>query len=318
MSSMQRKVILDCDPGIDDAVALCLGLAAEEFDVLAVTGVEGCVSADQANRNVQYLLSQLDPAKWPRIGSASHADDAPAVDTRYLHGDDGLGNVGSTTAAPHHPHPSEKLIGDLVRAYPNQVTIIALGPTTNIARAFRRDPGLEGLVDRLIVMGGAVDGVGNITANAEFNVHFDPGSARHVLASRTTKTLIPLDVTRQVQWTLDLLEQLPDVGSRLGRLLRRMLPFAYRSYRQRLGQECILLNDAVALMAALEPDLFSTEGMAGDVEVSGELARGMVLFDQRHPQEWRANMEVAREVDVDRLRERFVTRLRRAAVFFRD
>lgn len=321
MESVSRKIILDCDPGIDDAVALCIALAADDVDLLAVTAVEGCVSADQANQNIQTLVESLDPPKWPRMGSASSAEGAPAVDTRYLHGDDGLGNLttgGTNHAAFHHRHGSDKLICDLVRTYPNQISIVMLGPATNLARALRRDPGIEGLIDRVVMMGGSVSGIGNITPTAEFNVFFDPHSARHVLQSRTTKTLVPLDVTRQVPWYLDLMDSLPDASSKLGRLLRKMLPFAFRAYRQQMGQEGIYLNDVIGLLAFLEPDLFGTESMAGDIEVSGELSRGMTLFDRRSQPEWRPNVEVVTSVDETRLRERFLLRLRRAAHRFMD
>ena len=318
MENSTRKVIIDCDPGIDDAVALCLALAADDIDLVGITGVEGCVSADQANRNIQTILEHLDPDKWPRVGSASATAGAPAVDTRYLHGDDGLGNLGSTGTAYHHPHGSDKLICDLVRLYPNEVSLVMLGPATNVARAFRRDPGIESLVNRLVIMGGAVDGIGNITANAEFNFYFDPESARSVLNSRTTKLLVPLDVTRQLAFYLDLLDVLPDQSSRAGLLLRRMLSFAFRAYRQRMGQEGILLNDLVALLAFLEADLFETESMAGDVEIAGELSRGMTLFDRRSPAEWRPNVEVARAVHESDLRDRFLLRLKRASNRFTD
>lgn len=318
METKTRKIILDCDPGIDDAVALCLALAADDIDLLAITAVEGCVSADQANRNVQVIFEQLDPAKWPRIGSATPTPGAPAVDTRFLHGDDGLGNLGPGGSAYHHPHGSDKLICDLVRAYPNEVSIVMLGPATNVAKAFRRDPGIESLVDRLVIMGGSVEGVGNITANAEFNVYFDPESARQVAHSRTTKTLVPLDVTRQIPFYLDLMDTIPDSTSRLGRLLRQMLPFAFRAYRQRMGQEGIFLNDVIALLAFLEPDLFEAESMAMDVEVSGDLSRGMTLFDRRPHPEWRPNAEVVRSVNEPLLRERIQLRLRKAGVLFAD
>ena len=321
METVLRKVILDCDPGIDDAVALCLALAADDIELLGVTAVEGCVSSDHANQNIQTILELLDPPKWPRVGSAIPAEGAPAVDTRFLHGDDGLGNISNSEpqhSMYHHRHGSDKLICDLIRAYPNEVNVVMLGPATNFARALRRDPGIESLVNRVVMMGGSINGVGNITATAEFNVFFDPLSARTVLNSRTTKTLVPLDVTRQIPWYLDLMETLPDTSSRLGRFLRRMLPFAYRAYRQQMGQEGIFLNDAVALLAFLEPDLFETEPMACDVEVTGELTKGMTVFDRRSQPEWRTNVEVVCSVDEQNLRERFLLRLKKAAARFTD
>lgn len=309
---MTRKVIIDCDPGIDDAVALCMALFDPRLDVLAVTACEGCVSADQATRNLQAIIERIDPVRFPRIGCASPAEDAPAVDTRYLHGDDGLGNSGFQVSRLQHRHPSEKVIADVIRANPGDVTIIALGPLTNLARSFQRDPGLPGLVDRVLMMGGCLNGIGNITPAAEFNIYYDPKSARSIFRSRTTKTLIPLDVTRQVILNIDLLNDLPASHTRIGSFLRKILPYAFRTFHQQLGQESITLNDAIAVMAATESGLFETEELAGDVETTGELTRGVTVFDRRVKTDLRPNMEVATGIDAEKARDLLRTQLKRA------
>ena len=157
--------------------------------------------------------------------------------------------------------------------------------------------------------GGSLTGVGNITPAAELNFYFDPHSARTVLKSRTTKTLIPLDITRQVSFGLDMLDELPSVDSRIGFFLRQMLPFAFRSYRQQLGQETITLNDAIGALAVVEPELFKFEMMAGDVETEGELTRGVSVFDRRVMPEWRPNMEVATEINVVAARQYIIDQL---------
>jgi len=293
---MSRKVILDVDPGIDDAVAIALALFDPRLEVVAVTAVAGNVGAEQATRNVQAIIEQLDPPRWPRVGAAVQPERDPMVDARHLFGADGLGNSDFPVAELHHQHPSEKVITDEIRTAPEAITIIALGPLTNIAHALRRDPGLATQVGQLIIMGGTVKAPGNITPAAEFNIYCDPRAAREVFRSRTTKTLIPLDVTSQVVMTFDLLDQVPDEASNVGRFLRRILPFAFRSHRQVLGLEGIHLHDAVAVLAATNPELFSTERMAGDVETSGELTTGATVFDRRRIPEWRPNMDVATEV----------------------
>jgi inosine-uridine nucleoside N-ribohydrolase len=294
---MPRKVIIDCDPGIDDAVALCMALFDPRLEVLAVTAVAGNVSADQATRNVQSLIEQLDPPRYPRLGAASPMESLALVDNRPLYGEDGLGNVGLVSSKLARQHPSEKLICDEVRAAPGEVTLICLGPLTNIAAAIAREPQLISMLGRLVIMGGAVNGIGNVTSAAEFNVYYDPHSARQVFRSPTTKTLIPLDVTSQVTWSLDFLEQLPPESSRAGNLLRKILPHLFRTYRRDLGQEGIQLPDAVTLAAALHPELFGTRDMTGDVETAGELTLGATVFDRRATAHQRGDMEVAVEVD---------------------
>ncbi len=243
---MPRKVIIDCDMGTDDAVALCMILFDSRWEVLAVTATEGTVTADQANNNLQSIISELDPVRYPRIGMAHSAEDAPPVDTRFLYGEDGLGNAGFEASKLQHALPAERLMIDSVRAYPDEVTILCLGPLTNLARAFQRDPMMPAMVDQIIMVGGSLDGRGNISPCAEFNFYFDPMSARTVIRSRSTKTLIPLDVTRQVKFGMGLLEELPKEDTRAGHFLHQILPYAFRAHRQQLGLERITLNDAVA------------------------------------------------------------------------
>ena len=306
---MARKVIIDCDPGIDDAVALAIALFDPRLDVVAVTAVAGNVAAEQASRNVQAIIEQLDPPRYPRLGVATAPDHSPATDARYMHGDDGLGNTGFEVSRLHHQHPSEKVICDALRADPDRVSLLCLGPLTNVARAFQRDPELPTVVDRVIMMGGCVDGIGNVTAAAEFNIHQDPASARIVFNSPVTKTLIPLDVTRRVRATLSFLDTLPPESTRVGRFVRKILPFIYRAYHQRLGQESIHLHDTVALLAALEPELFEFAEMAGDVETQGELTMGTTVFDRRLNPVWRTNMDVAIGVEPKQAYEHIVRAL---------
>ncbi len=293
---MGRKVIIDCDMGIDDAIAICMTLFDPRLEVLAITATEGCVAADQANHNLQAIISELDPIRYPRLGMAGNCDNAPAVNTSYLFGEDGLGNTGFEVSQRQHALTSEKLIGDIIRAHPDEVTILCLGPLTNVAKAFKRDPSLVGSVDQIAMTGGSTSGKGNISAAAEFNFYFDPQSAREVLNCRATKMLLPLDVTEQVSFGLGVLDELPEQSSRLGHFLRQILPFVFRAYRQQLGRETINLNDAIGALALLEPQLFGFEMMAGDVETQGELTRGTLVLDRRAQPESRPNVNVATSV----------------------
>ena len=306
---MPRKVIIDCDMGIDDAVAICMLLFDSRFEILAITASEGCVPADQANNNLQAMVSILDPNRYPRLGMASPADHAPPVDTRYLYGKDGLGNSNFEASMRHHALPAEKLIIDIVRANPDNVTILCLGPATNLARALQREPNLATQIDQIVMTGGSMDAQGNVTACSEFNFYFDPASAKTILDSRTTKTLIPLDISRQVNFGLDFLDQLPADTTRCGSFLRQILPFAFRSYRQHLGLETILLNDAVGALMLLEPDLFESELIACDVETEGLLTRGVLVSDRRNLPEGRPNVNVATGVMADQVRQFIVDQL---------
>jgi inosine-uridine nucleoside N-ribohydrolase len=294
---MPRKVIIDCDPGIDDAVALTLALFDPRLEVVAVTAVAGNVPADRATQNVQAIVERLDPPRYPRLGAAAPPDDAPYADGRHLHGPDGLGGAGLAVSQLARQHPADKLMADECRSAPGDVTIVCLGPLTNVARALTRDPDFVNQVGRLVIMGGSVRGVGNVTPCAEFNIHADPASARAVFKSPLTKTLIPLDATDPVVWTFDFLDKLPPDTTRAGKLLRATLPYLYRSHRQHLGLESIRLPDAIALTAVVHPELFRTEELVGDVETAGEITTGATIFDRRPQCSHRADIEVALECD---------------------
>lgn len=309
---MAKKIILDVDPGIDDAVALCLALEDPALDVLAVTATGGTVSPEQASINVQAIVELLDPPRLPRLGCAS-PDQMLRTDGRHLFGADGLCGAHFAVAKRHHQHSSVKVICDEVRAAPGDVTIIATGPLTNIAAALQQQPDLASLIGHLIIIGGTLSGPGNVTAAAEFNIYCDAEAARAVFQSQTTKTLVPFDLTSRVILNFDLLEKLPGEESPRGELLRKILPGAFRMYRQNLGVEGIHLHDAVAVIAAIEPELFTTERMYGDVETEGTLTHGVTVFDRRRLPESRPNMDVAIDMNTAAVTERIMQRLTQAA-----
>jgi purine nucleosidase len=149
---------------------------------------------------------------------------------------------------------------------------------------------------------------------ADFNFYCDPLSARKVVKSPATKTIVPLDVSCEVTFTFDFLEQLPPETTRAGKFVRAILPYAFRAQRQVLAQEHINLNDVAALVAVSNPELFETEMMAGDVETEGELTSGMLVFDRRPPsiREWRTNMEVVLRADANGVRDCVLRGLDRA------
>src|SRR5262245_8880246 len=191
---MPRKVVLVADPGIDGAFALALALHDPDLEVLGIAATAGNVDANQATQNIHVIVEQLDPRRWPRIGAALPVE--YDVDGRRLHGPSRFGNVSFPCARLHHPHPSDKLLIDLVRQDPKEVAVVVLGPLTVLARAIDRDPELPNLVQRLVCVGGAWHEPGNASAIAEFHFYCDPAAARQVLRCGAPLTLLPLDVMR--------------------------------------------------------------------------------------------------------------------------
>jgi len=309
---MSKKIIIDCDPGIDDTIALCMALFDPRLDVLAINAVAGTVEAEQATNNVAAIINMLDPPRYPRIGKATPAENASITDDQFLNGSDGLAESHFEPSGRQHLQPSEKVMVDLIQQHPNQITILCLGPLTNLARLVRWEPNILTLIDQIVISGGSVKHAGNATTMAERNIHYDPSSAQTVFNSATTKSLVPLDVTEEIRFGVELLDRLPSPGTHVGSLLRKLLPFAFRSAHQKLGEELIPLYDPTALMSILEPDLFSWEPMAGRVETKGELTRGMTVFDQRLRRSWPINMDVASEVDTLEIKEAIIRSIRYA------
>ena len=294
---MPRKVILDIDPGIDDAVALVMALFDPRLEVLAVTATGGNVPAEQATANLQALVGLLDPPRLPRLGLAP-TDTALPEKPFNMHGADGLGGIDLPRAQLHGGHVSEKVIWETLRAHPREITIVALGPLTNLSRVLTRDPSIVELIGEVVIAGGTVQGAGNVTPVVDFNFYCDPRAARHVVREPVTKTLVPLETTGQVIFGFDLLDQLPDESSRAGDILRRMLPHAFRAHRQLLGSEGISMHDVVALVAVTNPELFERTTVAADVETGGELTAGMLVVDRRTVRQWRPNLDLLVNCDV--------------------
>ncbi len=309
---MTRKIIIDCDPGIDDAVALTAALFDPRLDVLAITATAGTVAADQATTNVCAIVSALDPSRFPRIGKATPPEHAAVSDDLYLNGRTGLGTFSAGESHRQHLPASEKVLAELLRQHPDEITVVCLGPLTNLARLCQRDPGAINLIDKVVISGGACRVPGNATPVAEFNLHFDPDAANEVFASPTTKSLVPLDVAGEIQFGVELIERLPSKTSRAGQLLHATLPFAFRAAHQKLGCELIPLRDATAISALVEPELFEWTEMAGKVETQGVLTTGMSVFDQRLRPDWSVNMEVALSADFDGVKELILRSLRYA------
>ncbi|MCG8449246.1 MAG: nucleoside hydrolase [Pirellulales bacterium] len=293
---MARKVLLDVDPGIADAMALCLALSNPQLEVVGVTATGGNVTPRQASRNVQTIVEQLDPDRSPRIGAAD-LDQPLRTDGRQLCGTDGLCGADLRFAELHHRHPSVKVMADAIRSAPGEVTIIAGGPLSNVASLLQREPDLATQVGHLIIVGGTLHGPGDVTAAAEFNIYCDAEAARLVFHSPVTKTLLPLCVTSTVVLDYALLDQLTAGSTNAARVLQAILPGAFRAFRQRLGLEGIYAAEAVAVVSVLHAELLETDRFYGDVETAGGLTHGATVLDRRRIRPHQPNMDVAVQID---------------------
>ncbi|MFG0333551.1 MAG: nucleoside hydrolase [Maioricimonas sp. JB049] len=301
---MPEKLIIDADPGIGDAVAIALALLDPEIEVIGLTAVAGRTSGENATRNLQTLVSLIDPDRWPRIGcgdgNAVPVPKEPGTPNPLLmNGPTGLGDCESFTVGLHQRHESPKLLAELVKAEPHEITLLTLGPLTNVQLARDWHPDFLSDLKGLVCLGGSVADGGDVTAAAEFNVFADPESARDVLTSPATKTLVPRDVASRFMLSFESYDRFGlDDTTRLGRLLEHTVPFALRASRQHLGREGIELPELVAVAAISQPRLFERTSMSLDIELSGELTRGMTVFDRRDVARWQTNIDVLTAVDI--------------------
>jgi inosine-uridine nucleoside N-ribohydrolase len=298
---MARKVIVVTDPGLDGAFAVAAALLDPELEVLGLAATAGNVPADQATRNVQTLVEQIDPPRWPRLGAALPVE--YEVDATRLHGANGLGGVDFPCARLHHPHPSDKLVSDLARQYPKEVTLLLLGPATVLARALDRDAELAGLLQRVVVLGGTWHEPGDAGPVSEFHFFCDPAAARQVLRCGAPLTLLPLDVTRKIVFSPSDLLRLPADGPRAAAFLRRTVPHGISATAGLYGTEGFYLQDVLGVVAAARPEALTTKPVFADVETRGELTRGMCVFDARWSSKAKPNVEVATAVDAGAVRK---------------
>ena len=307
---MPRKVVLIADPGIDTAFAVALALHDPDLDVVGLIPCAGNVTAHRACQNVHILIDQLDPPKWPRTAAAlpiQYESDGTA-----LHGPDGLGGADFPATERHQQQAADKVLAELVRDHPRELTILCLGPATTIARAFDRDPDLPSLIDRLILVGGCWKEPGNAGAASEFHFSLDPLAVRRVLRSGLHPIIIPLDVTRRLVLSPSELLELPNPESRTCRFLRQIVPFGIRASSHLYGIEGFHLKDVLGVAAVSLPGSVTTEDRVVDVETKGELTYGMMVVDTRKSPVGRPSAQVGVEAAVGEIRQ-YMNRILKSA-----
>jgi purine nucleosidase len=298
---MSHKVVLITDPGIDGAFAVALALNDQSLEVLGLLATAGNIHAEQATKNIQILVEQLDPQRWPRLGAAPPVE--YEIDGTRLHGPQGLGGATFPSATLHRLVNSEKLLVELVRQDPHEVTVVCMGPLTVLTRALDLYAELPTLVKRLICLGGTLHEPGNAGPVTEFHFACDPVAARKVLQCGAPITLIPLDVMRRVLFSPKDLLGLPADASRPCGFLRQIVPFGIAATSNLYGIEGFHLKDVLGVLAVAQPQALRTKQVRVDVETRGELTRGMSVFDERPWETGVPNVDLATEVDSPMVRE---------------
>lgn len=301
-----RKVIVLGDPGLDGAVAVGLALVSPHLEVVALLAAAGNIGADQATRNMQAILARLDPDRWPRLGVAPPV--SYDMDGRIWHGSNGLLGLDWPSAPPLNAQPSDRLLVELARKHPGEISLLNLGPCTVLAQALDREPALPEMLNQVVLAGGAWRDPGNSQPGVEFHFHCDPESARRVVHAGFRIRLVPLDASRagvispamMAAWT----------GSNpLASFLAELLPHGLRMAKSEHGIEGVPVEDVAALLAFESPEACTLRSMSVDIETKGEISRGMSVFDTRRHPAPRPNAEVVLHLDPEYFQKVVSTRV---------
>ena len=309
-----RKVIIDCDPGQDDAVALFLAMSSpDELDILGVTTVAGNVPLELTQRNARMMcdievhsdLQVYDGCERPMV--------LEQITAEYIHGNTGIDGVD--VFDPDTPlqqgHAVDFIIETLLAADKGTVTLIPTGPMTNVATAIQREPAILESIQEIVAMGGAMREGGNRSPSAEFNVLVDPHAADIVYNSGKPVTALGLDVTHQVLSTRERVARMRALDNAVAVATADMLSFFHRYDTKKYGSEGAPLHDPCTIAWLLRPDLFATRRCNLSVEKESELTLGHTAVDFWHVTDRPHNVDWAYEVDADGFYDLLIERLAR-------
>lgn len=295
---MTKRIIIDTDPGVDDALTFLLALASPEIKLEALTTVQGNVTIEKATRNALSVLELANASHIPVVQGCSH----PLIKTPHnsgeaVHGSSGIGesSLPEPKTQAIEGHAVDYLI-ERVLVEPGELSIFPIGPLTNIALAIRKEPRFAKAVKELVIMGGAIRSGGNITPLAEFNIHEDPHAAHVVFNSGIPITLIPLDATYKCLLTSDDVERLNKIDSPIARFVRDATATYMNFYLKYEGFKGCALHDPLTLAVILAPEIFSFERHYVNVDISGGVSTGKTFADFMKVAKQPENIKVALDV----------------------
>lgn len=304
---MPKKILIDTDPGIDDAMAILFALAAPELEVVGLTTIFGNVDTTRATQNALHLLEF---ANRPTIPVAHGADRPLVVPYRgpaeFVHGTDGLGNTNQPASSlPVHSQNAAQLIVETIMAQPGEITLVPVGPLTNVALALMLEPRITQAVAEVVIMGGAATVNGNVNPAAEANIYNDPHAADIVFTAGWPITMVGLDVTQQVLMDEAYLNSLCRPEKRTGAYIRDICRFYLEFHYHSHNIYAAHTHDPSAIAYLLDPSLFQT--IQGPIRVLTEgLGRGQTLMDRRghwsRGNDWSVHQPVNVCVEVDEAR----------------
>jgi len=313
-SPVPRKIIIDTDPGQDDAVAMLLALASpDELEVLGIVAVAGNVPLPRTSLNVRRIVELAGRTDVPMYAGCPRPMMRPLVTAEHVHGPTGLDgpHFPDPTTALRPAHGVDFIVETLMAAAPSSVTLCVLGPMTNVAMALVKEPAIVRGIDSIVAMGGAYFEVGNITPAAEFNIYVDPEAAATVLASGVPIVLAPLDLTHQVLVTPQRMARIRALGNPAAHAVAEMVAFSERFDREKYGWDGAPLHDPCVIAYLLNPGLFAGREINVEVETTSPLTRGMTVADWWRVTDRKPNALFLRDADGDGFFDLLTERLAR-------
>jgi purine nucleosidase len=311
---MPKKIIFDTDPGIDDACAILLALASPELSVEGLSIVHGNCSVAQGTKNALSILELANATQIPVAKGCELPLVQPSLLAPETHGNAGLGYA--TLPEPHirptSQHGSDFLIEKILSS-PGEVTLVAIGPLTNVALAIRQEPRIVSAVKELIIMGGAIRHEGNTTALAEYNISVDPHAAHIVFHAGIPTTLVPLDVTYQCILTSIDVTKMQQVDSPITKFVADATRFYMEFHDEYQGIQGCVINDPLALALTFAPELCTYQELPVEVDISGGISMGKTIGDFYNYEKKAANMKVALGVRPRDFLDLFVERISKLA-----
>ncbi|WP_208354088.1 nucleoside hydrolase [Pseudaestuariivita rosea] len=296
-----RKIIIDTDPGQDDAVAILLALSADQLDVLGITTVAGNVPLRLTSKNARVVCELAGRPDVPVFAGCDGPMERKLVTAEHVHGKTGLD--GADLPDPKMPlqdqHGVDFIIQTLRDHPPGTVTLCPLGPLTNIATAMTRAPDIIPRIQEIVLMGGAYFEVGNYTPAAEFNIYVDPEAADIVFKSGIPLTAMPLDVTHKALTTPSRIKAFRDIGTPVGQTVAGWIDFFDRFDMEKYGSEGAPLHDPCVIAYLLQPDLFQGRHVNVQIETSSDLTLGMTVADWWRVTDCAPNAMFMGDVDAD-------------------
>jgi purine nucleosidase len=307
---MPKKILLDTDPGIDDACAILLALASPEISLEGLSIVHGNSSLEQGTKNALSILELAHASHIPVVKGCELPLVQPSLLAPETHGDTGMGyaQLPEARTQPKVQHGIDFLIEQILSS-PGEITLVAIGPLTNIALAIRQEPRIVEAVKELIIMGGALRYEGNTTALAEFNTYVDPHAAHIVYHAGMPTALVPLDVTYQCILTPSDVERLQKVASPITQCIVDATRFYMEFHDEYQSIEGCVINDPLALALTFAPELCTYRELPVDVDISGGVSMGKTIGDFFNYGKKPANMKVALGVKARDFMELFLERI---------